>query len=85
MAKHQGRVVGDVTYREGDGVEMKIPRGAVEIVRTPLDATISWVDGATHGSTAIPLADLARHVDSGALVIGAADDDDDDGTPDAAA
>jgi len=86
MAKHQGRVVGDVGYREGDGVEMKIPRGAVEIVRTPLDATISWVDGATHGSTAIPLADLKRYVDTGALVLGAADDGSDpDATPDGAA
>jgi hypothetical protein len=86
MAKHQGRVVGDVTYREGDGVEMKIPRGAVEVDRTPLDATISWTDGATRGSTAIPLADLKRHVDSGALVIGAADDGSDlDATPDLSA
>jgi hypothetical protein len=86
MAKHQGRVVGDVTYREGDGVEIKIPRGEVEIVRTPLDATISWTDGATRGSTAIPLADLKRYVDSGALVVGAADDGSDlDATPDAAA
>jgi hypothetical protein len=69
MSKQQARVVGDVTYREGDGVEMSIPHGPCEIVRDELDATISWTQGATRGSTAIPLSDLSRYLESGDLVL----------------
>ena len=69
MAQHRGQVKGSLSYREGDGVEMKVPLGPCEIEVTDLDVTLSWVDGATHGSTAIPLADYARYVASGVLVI----------------
>ena len=69
MSKQQARVVGDVSFREGDGVEMMVPRGPCEVTRDELDATITWTDGATHGSTAIPNADLERYLKSGALVL----------------
>ena len=56
MAK-KARIKGKVEYREGDGQPMPIPQGPCEIEETELDVTISWVDGETHGSAAIPLSD----------------------------
>lgn len=69
MARHQGRVLGAVAYREGDGVSIDIPRGPCEIEVTELDVTLTWADGDTHGSAAIPLADYARYVSTGALKV----------------
>jgi hypothetical protein len=58
----QARIVGNVSYREGDGTAITIPRGPCEIIETDLDVTISWTDGDTHGSTAIPVSDFKRYV-----------------------
>lgn len=69
MSSKQGRIVERVTYREGDGAEIVIRPGPCEITVTNLDVTISWTDGDTHGSTAIPLAEYTRYVTSGALVL----------------
>jgi hypothetical protein len=69
MASKQGLIVGDVRYREGDGAEIVIRPGPVEIIVTNLDVTISWTDGDTHGSTALPLAEYTRYVTSGAIVL----------------
>jgi len=65
----KARVNGKIEYREGDGMNLAIPRGPVEIDETILDVTISWVDGETHGSTAIPLADFKRHVADKAIEV----------------
>ena len=69
MSKKQGRIVGNVTYREGDGQAIVIPPGPCEIVVTNLDVTISWIDGDTHGATALPLAEYTRYVTTGAIVL----------------
>lgn len=69
MAQEQGRIVGDVTYREGDGISIKIPRGPCEIERAETDVTLTWTDGATHGAAAIPLSDFARYVQDGAIAV----------------
>jgi hypothetical protein len=58
----QARIVGNVTYREGDGPQIPIRPGPCEIVESEQDVTISWTDGETHGSTAIPLSDFKRYV-----------------------
>jgi len=63
------RIIGKVEYREGDGANIIIRPGPCEVQETPLDATISWSDGDTHGSAAIPLADYRRYVASKALQI----------------
>ncbi len=68
MSKH-ARIQGEVVYREGDGPNITIPQGACEVDVTPLDVTISWVDGDTHGSTAIPVADFKRYVASKAIEV----------------
>lgn len=62
-------IVGKVEYREGDGINVTIPLGPCEVEETPLDATISWTDGDSRGSAAIPISDYQRHVSSKALQI----------------
>ena len=69
MARKRGQVNEGMTYREGDGVEMPIPAGPCEIEITGLDVTLTWVDGETHGATAIPLADYHNNVMDGLLVV----------------
>jgi len=69
MAVKQGRIVQRVTYREGDGPEIVIRPGPCEITVTNLDVTLSWTDGDTRGSTALPLAEYTRYLTSGAIVL----------------
>jgi hypothetical protein len=69
---HSARIVGKVEYREGDGANMTIRPGPCEVQETLLDATISWSDGDTRGSAAMPLADYKRYVTSKALQIDSA-------------
>ena len=71
MTSKKGRIVGKVTYREGDGAQMLIRRGPIEITVTNLDVTLSWTDGDTHGSTAMPLAEYTRYRTSGAIEVDA--------------
>lgn len=63
------RIVGKVEYREGDGANMTIRPGPCEVEETLQDVTISWTDGQTHGSAAIPLTDYRRYVSSKAIQI----------------
>jgi len=58
----QARIVGNVTYREGDGAAITIRPGPCEFVESEQDVTISWTEGETRGSTAIPLTDFKRYV-----------------------
>ena len=63
------RVVETIEYREGDGPAMEIREGPVEVSITELDVTLSWVEGDTHGSAAIPTDDFQRFLDEGKLVL----------------
>jgi hypothetical protein len=63
------RITGKVEYREGDGVNIAIRSGACEIDETALDVTISWTDGDSRGSAAMPIADYRRYVASKAISI----------------
>lgn len=56
------RITGKVEYRQGDGPNVTIRQGDCEIEETALDATISWTDGESHGSAAMPIADFRRYV-----------------------
>lgn len=56
MIKSAG-ITGKVEYREGDGANIAIRPGPCEVVETALNATISWTDGESHGSAAMPIAD----------------------------
>jgi hypothetical protein len=61
----KARITGTVEYREGEGELMPIPPGMCEFEETELDVTISWTEGDTHGSTAMPQSEFQRFVDSG--------------------
>lgn len=63
-------ITGKVEYREGDGPSIVIRKGPIEVQTTRADATLSWVDGETHGSAAIPLGDFKRFVAKGLIKIG---------------
>lgn len=62
-------ITGKVEYREGDGANITIRPGPCEITETAQDATISWTDGDSHGSAAMPIADYRRYVLSKAIQI----------------
>ena len=63
------RITGTVKYREGDGANITIRPGPCEVDETALDATISWSDGDSHGSAAMPIADYRSYVASKAIQI----------------
>jgi len=56
------QIIGKVEYREGDGTNITIRPGPCEIQETAQDVTISWTDGESHGSAAIPMADFKTHL-----------------------
>jgi hypothetical protein len=58
---------GPVSYRAGDGANVFIRPGPIEVETTAIDATLSWVDGDTHGSTAMPMASYLDYVEQGAI------------------
>ncbi|MGE5116175.1 MAG: hypothetical protein ACM3N6_06730 [Betaproteobacteria bacterium] len=64
---HPARITGTVEYREGDGPMIAIPLGPCEVEEGENDMTISWTEGDTRGSTAIPLDDFRRFVAGGAI------------------
>lgn len=63
----RAQVTGKVEYRQGDGPTATIRPGPVEVETTPADATLSWTEGETHGSAAIPIQDFRRYVSNGAI------------------
>jgi hypothetical protein len=66
-AQRAAQIVGEVVSRQGDGANLVIPKGPVQIQLTAADATISWVDGDTHGLAAMPRTDFNRHLTSHAI------------------
>jgi hypothetical protein len=61
------QITGKVEYREGDGTNIVIRPGPVEVQTTAVDATLNWTDGETRGSAAMPLTDFQRYVAKGAI------------------
>jgi hypothetical protein len=62
-----GRIVGTVEFRPGDGPKMAVPKGRIEFETSRTDATLSWVDGETHGAATMPLTEFNRYVSDGAI------------------
>ena len=69
------QIIGKVEYREGDGTNITIRPGPCEIQETAQDVTISWTDGESHGSAAIPMADFKTHLASRAIQFVGQNDD----------
>lgn len=66
MARN-AQITGKVEYREGDGANLVICPGPVEVNTTPADATLSWTDGETRGSAAMPIGDFHTYVAKGLI------------------
>jgi hypothetical protein len=66
----RAQVKGTVEYREGDGVNITIRPGPVDVETTPTDATLSWIDGENRGSAAMPINDFRAYVAKGIIVLG---------------
>lgn len=71
------RIVGTFEYREGDGPAIEIREGSVEVAITAIDVTLSWVEGESHGSAAMPISDFQRYLTEGKIEL------DDDGETEA--
>jgi hypothetical protein len=65
--KQHAHIVGKVEYRQGDGSNITVRKGPVDINSTLNDVTLSWTDGDTHGSAAMPLTNFRRYVDLGLI------------------
>lgn len=68
MAQH-AQVTGKVEYREGDGTNIAIRCGPVEVQTTAADATLSWIDGDSSGSASMPISDFRAYVAKGAIAL----------------
>jgi hypothetical protein len=66
------RIAGKVEYREGDGANITIRPGSIQVEETAMDATLSWTDADSHGSAAMPIADFRRYVAQKAILIDSA-------------
>jgi hypothetical protein len=66
---HRAQIKGKVEYRQGDGVNMTIPLGPCEVDESPGDATISWSEGESRGSAAMPATAYRRYVAKKAIVL----------------
>ncbi|MCY1555875.1 hypothetical protein D9M68_925730 [compost metagenome] len=60
-------VVGRVEYSEGDGAELEVRRGLVEIEISRMDTVFSWQDENYRGQAAIPFQNFSRYVSNGAI------------------
>jgi len=67
MNHSNARIVGTVVYRQGDGPSAVIPPGPIDVEKTELDVTLSWADGDTRHSAAMPLDDFERYAREGAI------------------
>jgi hypothetical protein len=65
----RAQIQGKVSYREGDGIHIVIRPGPVEVQATATDVTLSWTDGETHGSAAMPIGDFRAYVADGLITL----------------
>lgn len=68
----QVTIVGEVSYREGDGPMMAIRPGLCELELTAKDAILGWQDGDNRMSAVMPRADFDVFVNAGHIRLEAA-------------
>ncbi len=62
-------VRGTVTYREGDGAELKIPEGPVQLHPAPDSMVLAWTaSNDAAGQAAMPHAQYEQYVRDGKIV-----------------
>ena len=67
--RHSGAVLGKVEFREGEGIMLEVPRGAVDLVIAETDLTLSWLGGDYLSPAAIPYPEFCRYVTEGAIAL----------------
>lgn len=60
-------VIGEVSYREGDGPMMPIRPGLCESEESELDVTLGWQDGNNRLSAVMPRDEFDRFINNGAI------------------
>lgn len=60
-------VVGMVEYSEGDGPELEVRRGLVQVEVARMDTVFSWQDENYRAQAAIPFQNFSRYVSNGAI------------------
>ncbi len=60
-------VTGPVQFRAGDGPNLPVPVGPIDIDAGESEVTLSWVDGDTHGAATVPIGEFRRYVAQGAI------------------
>ncbi|MNK45002.1 Glutathione S-transferase GST-4.5 [compost metagenome] len=60
-------VVGVVEYSEGDGPELEVRRGLVQVEVARMDTVFSWQDENYRAQAAIPFQNFSRYVSNGAI------------------
>ncbi len=61
--------MGPVVYRQGDGIEQRIPTGTCTVDATAQDATLSWTEGESTGNAVLPIATYTTYLSDGSLVL----------------
>ena len=66
----QAMIIGEVSFRAGDGPLIPVPNGPVEIELAPDSAVLSWLEGdGTHESAAIPRDEYERYRKEGRIAL----------------
>jgi len=65
----KAEVLGTVAYSEGDGPELEVRRGLVEIEIARMDTVFSWQDENYRAQAAIPFQNFSRYVSDGAILL----------------
>lgn len=65
----RAHIVGKLEYREGEGPNITIPLGPCQVEVGQQDATISWTEGDSRGSAAIPIDAYRRYVSNKVLEV----------------
>jgi glutathione S-transferase len=67
VARLKAEIVGNVEYRQGEGVLLEVSRGIVHVEVNASDTVLSWVDESFRGEAAIPYANFSHYVAAGAI------------------
>ncbi|SDJ15699.1 hypothetical protein [Variovorax sp. OV700] len=65
-----GRIVGNVEFRAGDGPKLKIPEGNCQILMADDSVVVTWQEGGQSLTAAIPKIEFDRYIQEGAVVLG---------------
>ena len=64
------RIVGNVEFRAGDGPQLKIPEGDVQVLMADDSVVLTWTESGQSLTAAIPKLEFDRYIQDGAIVLG---------------